>query len=178
MRMSGGAGERQLDVNVSCVTGIWQRRTGSPCRLTPGMSSAQASGTMKLFTVDQANRTLPLVGRIVEDIVTHYARWRARVQEFELRAGMSSADHPDPGAEDAQRELQELAAQIDGFLGELREIGVEFKGYDVGLVDFPSEMSGRIVYLCWRLGERSVEHWHEVDAGFAGRQRLTPTGVA
>ncbi len=132
---------------------------------------------MKLFTVDQANRTLPLVSRIVQDIVTHYAHWRDRVREFELRSGMSSAEQQDPGAEEAQRELQEIAGQIDEFLAELREIGVEFKGYDVGLVDFPAEMNGRIVYLCWQLGEPAVEHWHEVDAGFAGRQRFAPTGV-
>jgi hypothetical protein len=133
---------------------------------------------MKTFTVDQANRTLPLVSRIVQDIVDHYARWRDLVREFELLTAASSAEDPDPRAEAVQRELQDLAREIDVFVAELRAVGVEFKGYDVGLVDFPSEIHGRRVYLCWRLGEPAVEHWHEVDAGFAGRQPLEPSSVA
>ncbi len=133
---------------------------------------------MKRFTVEQANRTLPLVGRIVEDIVRHYARWRELVREFELHAGSSSVERPVPEAEAAQRQLQQLAREIDEFLAELREIGVEFKSYDLGLVDFPSEMDGRLVYLCWKLGEPAVGYWHETDAGFAGRRRLEPSGVA
>jgi hypothetical protein len=133
---------------------------------------------MKTFTVEQANRTLPLVTRIVEDVVRTYARWRELVQEFELLAAGSSAASPDPRALEAQAELQQLAREIDGFLAELRDIGVEFKGYDLGLVDFPAEFDGRRVYLCWRLGEPAVEHWHEVNAGYTGRKRLEPSGVA
>jgi hypothetical protein len=81
----------------------------------------------------------------------------------------------EPTAE--QRELQALAQEIDGYIAELQELGVEFKGFDMGLVDFPGELGGRPVYLCWRLGEEAVEHWHEIDAGFAGRQPLSPSAV-
>jgi hypothetical protein len=55
---------------------------------------------------------------------------------------------------------------------ELRQLGVELKDYFTGLVDFPCLMHGREVYLCWRLGESEVAHWHELEDGFAGRQKL------
>ena len=50
--------------------------------------------------------------------------------------------------------------------------GVELKDYFAGLVDFPSRREGRVVYLCWRFGEPAVAYWHELEAGFAGRQKL------
>ena len=59
----------------------------------------------------------------------------------------------------------------------LKDLGIEMKGRDVGLVDFPGEIGGRPVYLCWRLGEPAVAHWHERDAGFAGRQPLAPNAI-
>ncbi len=132
----------------------------------------------KVFTVEQANRTLPLVSRIVQDIVTQYTRWRERIQEFEVAAANTRIDPPDPRAEALQHEVQEIAREIEGYVNELTELGVEFKGFDLGLVDFPGHLGGRDVYLCWRLGEPAVEYWHERDAGYAGRQPLSPCAVA
>jgi len=124
------------------------------------------------FTVEQANRTLPLVRRIVRDIVETYATWRGKVHEFEVATAQSRADRPSARAEELQQDAQRLARDIQGFVGELQTLGVEFKGFDTGLVDFPSEMEGRTVYLCWKLDEESVTFWHEVDDGFAGRRPL------
>ena len=61
---------------------------------------------------------------------------------------------------------------------ELEQLGVECKSLDSGLFDFPCELDGRVVYLCWRTGERAVTHWHEVEAGFAGRQPLEAAGIS
>jgi hypothetical protein len=133
---------------------------------------------MRTFTVDQANRTLPLVSRIVQDIVTLYPRWRERVEELELMAADAHAGRPDPRAQELEREVQSLAGEIDGCIREIRELGIEYRlPLDSGLVDFPGEMGGRRVYLCWRLGEHAVEHWHELDAGFVGRQPLHSHGL-
>lgn len=126
----------------------------------------------RLFTVEQANRMLPLVRRIVEDIVQDYARWREQVGVLEVVAAGRRGDSPPDEAEKVEQDAQRLAADIERYVGELRKLGVEFKGFDQGLVDFPAEMDGRIVHLCWMLGEDAVEHWHEVDAGFVGRERL------
>ncbi|MEW5917524.1 MAG: DUF2203 domain-containing protein [Gemmatimonadota bacterium] len=119
------------------------------------------------FTVEQANRMLPLVRRIVEDLVVTHGRWQQAVGLFEMASNAGAAD-----AEAFQRETEELAREIDGYLLELSALGVEFKGFDQGLIDFPSEVEGRPIYLCWKLGEPAVAHWHEVDAGFAGRKLL------
>jgi hypothetical protein len=131
---------------------------------------------MKTFTIDQANRTLPLVRKIVQDIVDEYARWQKLVKALDVSAAAPSRDSAE--LDRLQRDIQGAAAAIDRYVGELNDLGVEIKGLDVGLVDFPGEMGGRPVYLCWRLGEPAVAHWHERDAGFAGRQPLQPNAVA
>ena len=62
-------------------------------------------------------------------------------------------------------EMQKALDELDG-------LGVQLKDIDQGLVDFPSRRDGRVVYLCWRLGEETIAWWHDVDTGFAGRQPL------
>jgi hypothetical protein len=119
------------------------------------------------FTVEQANRMLPLVRRIVEDLVVTHGTWQQAVGQFEMASASGTAD-----VAASQLEIERLAREIDGYLGELGDLGVEFKGFEQGLIDFPSEMDGRAVYLCWKLGEKAVMFWHEVDAGFAGRRQL------
>ncbi|HSC33100.1 MAG TPA: DUF2203 domain-containing protein [Gemmatimonadaceae bacterium] len=131
------------------------------------------------FTADQATRTLPLVSRIVRDIVRLYAKWRERVAELELAAATSRADDPDPRLAVLERDTQDLAGEIEGCIREIQALGAEYRTpLDAGLVDFPAEMDGRPVYLCWRLGEPAVDHWHEIDAGFAGRQPLAVQPIA
>jgi hypothetical protein len=127
--------------------------------------------TSVLWTVDRANRALPLVRRIVADLVATHARWRDLVERFTIASAMSSTKLS-PEAERLQRDTERAATEIDGFVRELAELGVECKSLESGLVDFPAERDGRVVYLCWRDGEAAVTHWHEVDAGFSGRQPL------
>ena len=67
--------------------------------------------------------------------------------------------------EKVERELWRIAQEILG-------LGVEIKDLDQWLIDFPSQRDGRVVYLCWRRGEENIEWWHDMDAGFAGRQPL------
>lgn len=124
-----------------------------------------------LWTAERANRALPLVRRIVADLVHTHARWRDLVERFTVASALSTV-RADPEAERLQREAEAAAAEIEGFVHELAELGVECKSLESGLVDFPAERDGRVVYLCWRAGEDAVTHWHEVDAGFAGRQPL------
>jgi hypothetical protein len=132
---------------------------------------------MQLFTVDHANRTLPLVRRIVEDIVRQHRRWQEAIVELDLIVSGVRADLPDPRAIALEREIQQIAADIDQFQGELEALGIQLKDRRIGLIDFPSEMDGRRVLLCWRLGEASVQFWHDEQTGYAGRQPLSPTLV-
>lgn len=124
------------------------------------------------FTVDDANRMLPLVRRIVSDVVRDYLRWQDKVREFEAAAASRTIDNPNGDADRLEREAQDIAREIDGYIAEITQLGVQIKGLDTGLVDFPGELDGRPVLLCWQLGEEKVEHWHEENAGFIGRQPL------
>jgi len=132
----------------------------------------------KIFSLAEAERMLPLVGRIVEDLVRDHQRWTDKVAAFELATVGSTVNKPDPMAELLQSEAQRLAKDIEGYVAELAELGVTCKGMDTGLVDFPGQMEGRAVYYCWKLGEDGIQYWHDVNAGFAGRQRIKPLALA
>jgi hypothetical protein len=132
---------------------------------------------MPLFTVDHANRTLPLVRKIVEDIVREHRRWQEAIVELDLLVSGARTDLPDPRARALERDIQAVAREIDQFEGELVALGIQLKDRRIGLIDFPSELDGRRVLLCWRLGESSVQFWHDENAGYAGRQPLSPTLV-
>src|SRR6267143_1537713 len=103
----------------------------------------------KPFTLDQANRTLPLVRRIVADITALYPAWRDLVYRDEIEA---------------------VARRINGYLQELEQVGCVFKGFEAGLVDFYGKLDGREIFWCWKQGEDRIDHWHALESGFAGRQ--------
>lgn len=133
---------------------------------------------MQLFTVEQANRTLPLVRKIVADIVSLHQRWRETIVALDVLASAQRADAPNDRGEQLEREAQALAREIDDCQRELESLGILLKDRRQGLVDFPTLMEGRRVLLCWRLGEPEVQFWHEEDAGFPGRQPLSPSLVS
>jgi hypothetical protein len=132
---------------------------------------------MKQFTVEQANATLPLVRRIVQDIVTQYRAWNEKLNEIDLVAASGRAADNEV-ADRLGAEAQAIARDIEAFRRELTDLGIEMKDPGLGLIDFPCTMGSRPVYLCWRLGEPEVAFWHEVNAGYAGRQPLIPESVA
>ncbi|MHC5062896.1 MAG: DUF2203 family protein [Planctomycetota bacterium] len=115
----------------------------------------------RIFTPSEANRTLPLVRRIVEDILKRGAELR------KLR------DLGRPSQEQDDR-LAEIAHEIQDLLHELKSIGCEYKdwGFDQGLVDFPSIINGEMVYLCWRSDESELGWYHGLHSGYAGRLRI------
>jgi len=135
----------------------------------------------KLFTVEEANRMLPLIRAIARDLAELSAEVGERRDRLKwLRSGRKrSADDP-YSSEVAQieEELEKDAARLNDYVQELHDLGVEPKGLMEGLVDFPAEMDGRIVYLCWKLDEPEVLYWHEIADGFAGRQPLTADSLA
>ncbi len=128
---------------------------------------------MQLFTVEQANRTLPLVRKIVEDVVRQHRRWRETILELDLVTSTNPPDDVLTRAEDLERTALLLSRELEGFQRELNALGIQLKDPRLGLVDFPSEVDGRTVLLCWRFGEPEVQFWHELDAGYAGRRPLS-----
>ena len=125
---------------------------------------------MKIFTVQEANALLPDVRQIVGKIQRAHrkiARFREDAKKASEAAERGGGGFTDGVAYAAV--LTELTVQIS----ELETLGVQLKDFERGLVDFPSLRDGRVVLLCWQLGEGDeLEWWHDVDAGFAGRTPL------
>ena len=117
----------------------------------------------KYFAIAEANSALPYVSRVVDDISAAYERAVDVRQRIEH-----------PNSDDCVDQLREdyelLMDQLNEFIDELALVGVELKDFERGLIDFPSLYQGREIYLCWQRGEPGIEAWHEIDAGFAGRQ--------
>ena len=122
----------------------------------------------RLFTVEEANALLPTLVPIVESILE--ARKRIKMSEAEL-ARVLKAANGNGGSRRASRVVADLEVITTG-IKQIEAVGCEFKGFQQGLLDFPSERDGEIVYLCWQYGEERIEWWHAIDAGYAGRTRL------
>lgn len=140
-----------------------------------------ANNARRLFTLDEANARLPLVRAIAIDLSTLARDLIDRRQRLDsLLAGRkpSSTDVYSDELADMCKAIERDTRKLDEYVDELQELGVEAKGAADGLIDFPAMIDGRLVYLCWKLGESEVMHWHEVDAGFAGRQPLGVTAGA
>lgn len=125
---------------------------------------------MKLFTIEEANALLPSVRQILRKI----QRSRQRLSPYRNAAKLAAE-----GAEQGGGGMEGgglYAMILTNFTEEIAELdvlGVQLKDFDRGLVDFPSLREGRVVLLCWQLGEGDqLEWWHDMDAGFGGRTPL------
>lgn len=125
---------------------------------------------MKIFSIEEANALLPTVRRILKNIRAAHSRILSHREAAKQAAeGAELGGGGMPGGERYVTALFALASNTT----ELETLGVQLKDYERGLIDFPSLRDGRVVLLCWQLGEGdTVEWWHDVDAGFAGRQPL------
>ncbi len=137
--------------------------------------SNPSSPRSKTFTLQEANATLPLVRAIVSDLV-HLARdvveRRQRVSALTAGRPRDAQDLYHQELAQIEEELEKDSRQLEEYVEELRQLGVEPKSATDGLVDFPAVLDGRAIYLCWKLGEPEVLFWHDLDAGFRGRQPL------
>lgn len=136
----------------------------------------------RVFTVEQANATLPLVRAIATDLAHLSQEVLERRQRLATltanRGGKTSHGMYSEELAQIEEELEKDGQRIQAYVEELRDLGVEPKNGPEGLIDFPSMLDGRLVFLCWKLGEPEVLHWHELDAGFRGRQPLTAGSVS
>ena len=125
---------------------------------------------MKLFTVEEANSLIPSLRPKLERIRDIYAEIGS--QRVEARAAAAASEQGGggmPGGAGYVRDLYELGKLTT----EISDDGVQLKDYSRGLIDFPAMKGERVILLCWQLGEgNQIEWWHEVEAGFAGRQPL------
>ena len=130
---------------------------------------------LKIFTLEEANATLPQVRTALAALrhhVTQVLAQEASVDASELVAGQSATD---PRVVQALALLQECNTQAQQAFEALERLGCHLKDLDAGLVDFYTWMDGELVLLCWRDGEDQVRYWHPVNDGFAGRQPIPGT---
>ncbi|HXH71004.1 MAG TPA: DUF2203 domain-containing protein [Pyrinomonadaceae bacterium] len=125
---------------------------------------------MKLFTVEEANDLLPVIRPKLERIRARYDS--IAVFRDSAKAAATAAEFGGGGMESGSVYVKCLY-EIGKLTTEFYELGIELKDYSRGLIDFPCMRDGHVVLLCWKLGENEqIEWWHEVEAGFAGRQPL------
>lgn len=122
----------------------------------------------KYFTVAEANNLLPYLRTLIKRLLTlreEALRLHPEVLPILEKAATNGGSHE-------ASQLVETFSNFEEVVSKLRELGCELKGVEQGLVDFPALREGRVIYLCWQYDEPEVAFWHEVDAGFAGRQPL------
>ena len=122
----------------------------------------------KLFTVEEANLLLPRLREILEDVSLHRDALRERAPRLEPILRAAGANGGGRVGSEYGVEAYNLYLAIE----RIRELGVVLKDLDLGLLDFPHEFEGRVVFLCWHPPEERVGYWHEIEACYGGRQPL------
>ena len=135
----------------------------------------------RIISIDEANRMLPLLRHIVEDIIANWDKIickRTRLESIEQAPG-SADDEADPAGKDRHDavqsikfELNHLIDRINRYIREVEELGCFVEEFKRGIVNFPSLYCGRKVFLCWKPDETSVSHWHELDETFNDRVQI------
>ena len=128
----------------------------------------------RFFTVEEANLELPRLRQWLPRLQARRRRLdvvQRKLGELTLKAA-ANGNLLEEEVHATQREAKRLTDELDKLIARINHLDCELKDIERGLVDFPSLREGREVYLCWRLGEPEVAFWHELDAGFGGRQPL------
>ena len=130
----------------------------------------------RTFTLDEAQELLPVLESLLRAAISAKklmdeveAEQQALNHRIFLNGGMF-LDVVPLARRKAERGKAEQRAKDS--LAEIDAIGVQVKDLKIGLLDFPCEVDGQIVLLCWKLGEKSIAHWHGTDEGFAGRKPI------
>ena len=129
----------------------------------------------RLFTLDEAEALLPELIPILEairDAQQEVGEAQAEIERLTAPIGGNGHGVKADRIAQARQRVQRASATLRQRALELDQRGVELKDPATGLIDFRSRRQGRVVYLCWRLGEPRIDWWHELEAGFAGRQPL------
>ena len=130
----------------------------------------------RTFTLDEAQSLLPVLESLLRTAIggkTLMEEVEGEMQELGHRIFLNGGTHVDVVAI-ARRKAERAKAEqrAKDALAEIDSIGVQVKDIDIGLLDFPCEVEGQTVLLCWKMGEKSITHWHGTDEGFAGRKLI------
>ena len=122
----------------------------------------------RIFTVAEAQSLLPRLRTLLEELSQEWKRISALNPEIQK----ARDNAPLNGYSKFGVEYVESVSHLMSLIHEIKDMGVLLKDADKGLCDFPYIKGGRMVYLCWQLGEDAIRYWHDVETGFAGRKPL------
>lgn len=131
----------------------------------------------RLFTLAEARSLLPALSPLLQELQAKLGELERKHDELESVAGggVQGNGHryrQEARAQEVQDEVDRLTRELQEGVHAVERHGCELKDIREGLLDFRSVREGRVVYLCWRLGEPDISHWHDLQTGFAGRQPL------
>ena len=121
----------------------------------------------KHYTVEEARELIPQLRASLAELNRH----RKRVKQLDERLGEMLAGGNDPGGELVNEWIKGLAG-IQKLLANFKKLEIQLKDLERGLIDFPAIIGGREVFLCWEQDEDDIEFWHDLETGYAGRERL------
>ena len=125
----------------------------------------------RIFTLAEAQSVLPKLRDLLQDISEVWGRIRELEPEIQKARDKASYD----GFSKHGVIYVESVSRLMFLIHQIKDMGVHLKDADRGLCDFPYRRNGKVVYLCWQLGEESISYWHEIETGFAGREPLDET---
>jgi hypothetical protein len=130
----------------------------------------------RTFTRDEAEALLPEVDRLLGELqalAERLSRAESSAREDQWKVRSNGKVHAEAAGETPEATRRSTARQVQRLFERIQGMGIVIRDVRTGLIDFPSERDGRMINLCWRRGEPlTLQWWHEVDAGFAGRQPL------
>ena len=121
----------------------------------------------KHYTLEEARALLPQIRKWLVEI----HQLRRRLKPLDQRIEQLLAGGADIGGDSVQKQAK-LLSELQRVVREFYSREIQIKDIDRGLIDFPSILDDREVFLCWELEDEDIEFWHELDSGFAGRERL------
>jgi hypothetical protein len=130
----------------------------------------------RTFTLEEAQSLLAVLESLLRTAIDNkkvIEGFEGEMQSLSQRIFVNGGTHVDVVSL-ARRKAERVKAEqrAKDALAEIDSIGVQVKDLDIGLLDFPCEVEGQIVLLCWKLGESGITHWHGADEGFAGRKTI------
>ncbi len=128
-----------------------------------------AAAPHKFFTLPEANRALAFVRPVTQNIVDSYRELMALRQR---RGALAAANAAESELAEVQTGVERILERLKTLNEELTLVGCSLKDWQTGLIDFPAKLEDRRVWLCWKLGEADITHWHEWEGGFATRQNI------
>jgi hypothetical protein len=122
----------------------------------------------KYFTLEQANEALKIIRPLMDEVQAT----RGKILASQPEAWPAIEKSAGNGGNKALSSMVDDFEKLDGLIHQMLDTGVQIKDINIGLLDFSAMKDGREVYLCWQYREGDIAFWHEIDAGYAGRQPI------